>query len=77
MSRGGSFGPFDVVHRHFSGWRKLHAYVLFKMDQKPAALENPHTSVQRLGIDPGLHKGVGPGGVGKALSEKASSIVLR
>ena len=28
------------------------------------------------GIDPGPHKGVGPGGVGNAQSAKASSIVL-
>ena len=33
-------------------------------------------AAQLLGIDPGPHSGVGPGGVGNAQSAKASSIVL-
>ena len=39
-------------------------------------MRNPQTSVQSSGMDPGHHKGVGSGGVGKAQSVKASSIVL-
>ena len=31
---------------------------------------DPHTSAQLFGMDPGPHNGVGPGGVGKAQSEK-------
>ena len=44
---------------------------------EPCGLRNPQTSAQLFGIDPGHHNGVGPGGVGKAQSVKASSIVLR
>ena len=40
-------------------------------------MRNPQTSAQLLGMEPGSHSGAGPGGVGKAQSEKASSIVLR
>ena len=37
----------------------------------------PHTSAQLSVMDRGHHNGVGPGGVGKAQSAKASSIELR
>ena len=40
-------------------------------------LRNPQTSAQLFGMDPGPLNGVGPGGVGKAQSEKGSSMVLR
>ena len=33
-------------------------------------------AAQLFGMDPGLHNGVGPGGVAKAQSENTSSIVL-
>ena len=56
----------------------VHAHLLSKIDRNPVGgLRNPQTSAQLSGMDPGSHNGVGPGGVGKAQSVKASSIVLR
>ena len=43
---------------------------------RAGAFEKPQTSARLFGMDPGPHNGVGPGGVGRALSVKASSIVL-
>ena len=37
---------------------------------------NPHTSAHPVGIAPGPHNGVGPGGIGKCVSANASSRVL-
>ena len=37
---------------------------------------NPHTSAHLPGIDPGPHNGGEPGGIGKAQSAEASSMVL-
>ena len=45
----------------------------FQKRSDPGVLRNPQTSAQLSGIDPGYHNGVGPGGVGKAQSAKASS----
>ena len=39
-------------------------------------LRNPQTSAQLSGMDPGHHSGVRPGGVGRAQSVNASSIVI-
>ena len=39
-------------------------------------LRNPHTSAHVPGTAPGPHNGVGPGGIGKAQSAKASSTIL-
>ena len=48
----------------------------FQYRSEPGGLRNPQTFAQLFGIDPGPHNGVGPRGVGKAQSVKASSIVL-
>ena len=53
-----------------------HAYLLSRNAER-RGLRNPQTSARLFGMDPGPHNGVGPGGVGKAQSAKASSIVLR
>ena len=50
---------------------------LSKIDENLGGLRNPQTSAQLSGMDPGPHTGVGPGGVSKAPSVMASSIVLR
>ena len=54
-----------------------HASALSQIDQNPVGLRNPQTSSQLSVMDPGHHNGGGPGGVGKAQSVKASSIVVR
>ena len=48
----------------------------FQYRSQPGGLRNPQASGQLFGIDPGPHSGVGPGGVSKAQSVKASSKVL-
>ena len=48
----------------------------FQYRSESGSSRNPQTSAQLFGIDPAPHKGVGPGGVGKAQSAKASSMVL-
>ena len=49
----------------------------FQNRSKPGGLRNPQTSAQLSGMGPGPHSGVGPSGVGKTQSAKASSRVLR
>ena len=48
----------------------------FQCPSESGGLRNPQTSAQLPGIDPGPHNGEGPGGIGKAQSAKASSMVL-
>ena len=48
----------------------------FQYRSEPGGLRKPQTSAHVSGMDPGLHSGVRPGGVGKAQSVNASSIVL-
>ena len=48
----------------------------FQYRSELGGLRNPQTCAQLLGIDPGSHSGVGPGGVGNAQSAKASLRVL-
>ena len=48
----------------------------FQYRSDSGGLRNSQTSAQLFGIDPGHHNGVGTGGVGKAQSAKASSMVL-
>ena len=42
----------------------------------PGELRDPPTSAHLPGTAPGPHSGVGPGGIGKAESAKASSMLL-
>ena len=52
-------------------------FVHFQNLWKPGGFRKPQTSAQLSRIDPGPHSGVGPGGVGKAQSAKASPTELR
>ena len=76
MSRGGSFDQSGAGLELCVGWRKRRKVVLSNTDLIQEVLRNPQTSAQLFGIDPGPHNGAGPGGVGKAQSAKASSMVL-
>ena len=49
----------------------------FHRPQESRGLRHPQTSAQSPGTAPGAHNGVGPGGIGKSESAKASSIILR
>ena len=74
MFHDGNFDHSVSSRVFFVGWRMHHACALSKIDSEPCGLRNPQTSAQLSGMDPGHHNGVGPGGVGKAQSIKASSI---
>ena len=72
MFHDGNFDQSVASRLYFVGWRMHHACAL----SKTGVLRNPQTSAQLSGMDPGPNNGVGPGGVSKTQSEKASSIVL-
>ena len=44
----------------WDGESTMHAYLRYRSE--PGGLKDPQTSAQLFGIDPGPHKGVGPGG---------------
>ena len=48
----------------------------FHFSWETGGLRNPHTTAHSPGTSPGPHNGVGPGGIGKSVSAKASSIIL-
>ena len=75
MSHDGNFDRLDAGREFCVGWKMRRACALSNNDLNPVAQGYPQTSAQLLGIDPGHHSGVGPGGVGIAQSAKASSIV--
>ena len=56
--------------------KKHHEAVPFHCRSDSGGFINPHTLAQLPGIDPGHHNGGVPGGIGKAQSAKASSMVL-
>ena len=43
---------------------------------EPGGFKNPQTSAHSPGTPPGVHNGVGPGGMGKLVLAKASSMML-
>ena len=69
MSHDGNFDPLDAGQEFCVGWKKNAVLVHFPKSIRTRWFESA--------MDPGPHNGVGPGGVGKAQSEKASSTVLR
>ena len=74
--RDGNFGRWDVDQGIPAGWKMHHAYSLSSIAESQAVSEI-HTSAHLSRMDPSPHRGVGPDGVRKILSIKASSIVLR
>ena len=73
MFRGGSFDRSGAGLELYVGWRRRREVELSNTDRiRVAQGRNPHTSAQQPGTEPGHHKSVGPGGVGKAQPAKAS-----
>ena len=73
VPRGTSRGPPRIRMKVFG---KCAMMTNFQCPSESGGLRNPQTSAQLPGIDPGPHNGEGPGGIGKAHSAKASSMVL-
>ena len=76
MFRDGSFGRWDVDQEDFRDGKGT-MFVHFPKKLRTRWFEKTTDIRQMSGMDPGPHSGVGPSGVSKILSIKASSIVLR
>ena len=73
MSRGGSFDQSGAGLELYVGWRKRNEVGLSNTDLiQEVHGTHKRQSAQLPGTEPGPHNGVGPSGVGKAQSAKAS-----
>ena len=69
-----SVGRKQIV---FRGMENAPCLCTFQKRWEPGGLRNPQRSALLSGMDPSPHSGEGPGGVSKAQSVNASSIVLK